>query len=44
MALKRLSITALLAGALVGLSFTAARADEPMTADNDPGRRTGGAE
>ena len=33
MALKRLSITALLAGALVGLSFTAARADEPMTAD-----------
>lgn len=33
MALKRVSITALLAGALVGLSFTAARADEPMTAD-----------
>ena len=33
MALKRLSITALLAGALVGLSLTAARADEPMTAD-----------
>ena len=31
MALKRLSIAAVLAGAFVGLSVTAARADEPMT-------------
>ena len=32
MALKRLSISALLAGALIGITGTAARADEPTTA------------
>jgi hypothetical protein len=33
MAMKRLSISALLAGALIGLPLTAARADKPTTAE-----------